>query len=100
MLKSVNYSDITAYVNERLEKIILYDKNHQSDLLETLYTYIESKFNVKKTAEKLFIHYNSVRYRLDILSTLGIHISQDDNSHFDIYFALFFHMNFISIHKI
>jgi purine catabolism regulator len=96
LFKTINYNDITTFINERLEVVFAYDKKHQSQLVHTLYTYIQSKFNIKKTAEKLFIHYNSVRYRLELLDSLGIHLTSEDEPYFDIYLALYLYMNFES----
>ncbi len=93
LLKNLNYNDMAKYINDRLKPIYTYDQKHQSQLIETLFAYIESKFNIKKTAEKLFIHYNSVRYRLEVLDSLGLNIN-DSKSFFDIYFALYLHISF------
>lgn len=94
LFKTIKFSDLTKFINERLEIIFAYDRNHQSQLVETLYTYIQSKFSITKTAKKLFIHYNSVRYRLELIESLGIHITKDDETFFDIYLALYLYMNF------
>ena len=38
-------------------------ENHADSLLETLFTYFEMNGNVSQTAEKLFIHRNTLQYR-------------------------------------
>ena len=38
-------------------------ENHADSLLETLFTYFEMNWNVSQTAEKLFIHRNTLQYR-------------------------------------
>lgn len=38
-------------------------ENHADSLLETLFTYFEMNRNVSQTAEKLFIHRNTLQYR-------------------------------------
>lgn len=38
-------------------------ENHSDSLLETLFTYFEMNGNVSQTAEKLFIHRNTLQYR-------------------------------------
>ena len=42
----------------------MYDQTNGAFLMETLLTYYMSGFNVGKTAEALYIHRNSLQYRL------------------------------------
>ncbi|QNK87509.1 PucR family transcriptional regulator ligand-binding domain-containing protein [Sporosarcina sp. resist] len=56
--------------SETLQKIIAYDNKNKSELLNTLYSYLEYDLNVEKTGKRLFIHKNTVRYRLKLISTL------------------------------
>ncbi|MDU5082683.1 PucR family transcriptional regulator [Tissierella carlieri] len=65
---------LNRYVNNKLGKIIEYDKVNDMRLMETLKVLIEENFNVKKSAESLFIHYNTLRYRIDRIKELGIKI--------------------------
>ncbi len=58
-----------------LEPLIAYDrKNHnQGVLLKTLKTFLACNGNMKETAERMFVHYNTITYRLERLrSELGI----------------------------
>jgi hypothetical protein len=52
---------------ETLEKN---DCKNGSELLKTLYTYLLNERNVNDTAKKLFIHRNSLRYRLEQINDL------------------------------
>ncbi len=56
--------------NETLKKVIAYDNKNKSELLNTLYSYLECNLNVENTGKKLFIHKNTVRYRLKLISNL------------------------------
>ncbi|MFC5588006.1 PucR family transcriptional regulator [Sporosarcina soli] len=56
--------------NETLQKVIAYDNKNKSELFNTLYTYLECNLNVENTGKKLFIHKNTVRYRLKLISNL------------------------------
>lgn len=40
-----------------------YDQRYHTDLLETLYMIVECGWNIKDASQKLFIHYNSAKYR-------------------------------------
>lgn len=55
-----------------------YDKNHNSNLFQTLLMYVKCGGNISLTADQLFQHSNTIRYRLDrIKDVLGIHESND-----------------------
>ncbi len=57
-----------------LQALLEYDnRSSQGTLLKTLKTYFECNGNVKETADRMFLHYNTVIYRLDrIKNELGI----------------------------
>jgi len=67
-----------------LQPILDYDSRSghggQGTLLKTLKTYFECSCNVKETAERMFLHYNTVTYRLDrIKNELGIPLDQAES---------------------
>ncbi|OLS01789.1 PucR family transcriptional regulator [Tissierella creatinophila] len=75
IIKEVRDIDILKkYLNNKLGKIIEYDKETNMELMETLKALIEENFNIKKASEKLFIHYNTLRYRIERIKELGIEI--------------------------
>ncbi len=75
IIKEVKDMDIlNKYVDSKLGKIIEHDKTNDMKLMETLRVLIENNFNIKKSAESLFIHYNTLRYRIDRITELGIKI--------------------------
>ena len=65
-----NHEDILNYCNDRLRKIEEYDHANGTFLLDTLVTYYMNGFSVGKTAEELFIHRNSLQYRLNKIQEL------------------------------
>ena len=64
MFHSDNQREILDYCNEKLDKLEKYDHANGTDLQDTLLTYYMNGFNTVKTAEVLFIHRNSLLYRL------------------------------------
>jgi purine catabolism regulator len=52
------------FCNDIIGKLIEYDKEHQSDLLTTLEIYLNTNGNHAKVARQMFLHVNSVQYRL------------------------------------
>ncbi|MCT4593258.1 MAG: PucR family transcriptional regulator ligand-binding domain-containing protein [Anaeromicrobium sp.] len=53
-----------------IEKLMNYDKNKGTDLLNTAIVYVESEGNIKTTSEKLFQHKNTIRYRIRKINEL------------------------------
>jgi len=67
-----NHFILEDFVNEKLGKVFEYDKKKNTNLLETLRYYIQNNTNMHKTAEDMFVHYNTMRYRINKLKELGI----------------------------
>jgi len=53
-----------------LERVEREDRERGHNLMQTLQTYYECGLRVDKTAERMFLHRNSVRYRLDRVRSL------------------------------
>jgi DNA-binding PucR family transcriptional regulator len=70
MFKSDNQSEILDYCNERLKRLEDYDHANGTFLQETLLTYYMNGFNLRKTSEALYIHRNSLQYRLKKIEEL------------------------------
>lgn len=78
-----------SYLRDMDAKICSYDEEHHADLQKTLITYIESDGDINLTAQKLFQHGNTIRYRVDkIKSILEISESNDIFVQFFIYVGL------------
>ena len=54
-----------------LEPLIAYDAERQSDLVATLKAYVEAGFNLTRSAEILYVHPNTVVYRLRRIKELS-----------------------------
>ena len=64
MFHSDDQGEIIEYCNNKLNKIEEYDHVNGTFLKETILAYYMNGFNTVKTAENLFIHRNSLMYRL------------------------------------
>jgi purine catabolism regulator len=71
------------YVDEKLGHVIMSDEKNDMELIQTLKVLIRNNMNVKKSADELYIHYNSLRYRIGKLKELGIEI-KDGNEMIEI----------------
>lgn len=58
------YDEMKNLYDETLEKLKEYDKKNSASLLKTLESYIDNQRNLGKTAEKLYIHRNTLKYRV------------------------------------
>jgi len=55
---------LEAFYRDTVAKIVEYDKTHKTELLNTLRVFLDN-LNLNKTAEKLFIHRHTLKYRLN-----------------------------------
>lgn len=69
-LLSDDHSAATGLIHPALELLQKYDRQHQTELYRTLYTYLRLERNVVATAKSLFIHRNSMLYRLQRIEQL------------------------------
>ncbi|MFB1081761.1 helix-turn-helix domain-containing protein [Jeotgalibacillus sp. JSM ZJ347] len=59
--------ELEAYVEDTMGKLKAFDQAHNGSLMITLSVYLELNQNMKQTAEALFIHVNTVKYRLKLI---------------------------------
>lgn len=60
-----------------IDKLVVYERDSRTDLIQTLETYFECKGNVRKVSERLFAHYNTVLYRLERIQQItGISLEE------------------------
>jgi purine catabolism regulator len=63
--------DLEAFVDETLGALIAYDKAHHSNLLHTLSAYFANGGNLSQTAEALFVHRNTLQYRMERINQIS-----------------------------
>ena len=79
-----NYDEMRNLYQETLYKLEKYDLKNSSNLLETLEIYLEKQKNIGLAAECLYIHRNTMKYRINrIEEILGCNL-KDDNIIFQI----------------
>lgn len=75
LFNSGNQTEILNYCDEKLSKLTEYDHANGTFLVETILAYYMNGFSAGKTADALFIHRNSLQYRLNkIEELLGIEL--------------------------
>lgn len=70
---------VNNFIDYYTKVILEYDLFHSSDLYPTLIVFLESNCNMKTTAEKMYLHYNTICYRVrQIKSITGFDFSDID----------------------
>ncbi len=76
---SENPAELQRFYAETVEPLVAYDEQYETDLLQTLETFLEADGNVAGTAQRLFTHRHTVYYRLERVRELtGLDVSSSD----------------------
>jgi purine catabolism regulator len=67
---SLFHKDADAFYETYLRPLIEYGNTSGADLINTLKVFLESGLNYRTTAAKLFVHHNTVRYRIQRIEEL------------------------------
>ncbi|QCJ40613.1 PucR family transcriptional regulator [Bacillus sp. S3] len=77
--------DIDKFVQKKLENLYRYDQENSTEFMKTLYCYIYTNGSLKESGKHLFLHRNSVKYRMDKIREL-FDIDLDDTRERLVYF--------------
>lgn len=75
--KNPTLENYTTLIGNEANSIYSYDEKNNTEYLKTLYTYIRWNRSIKKTSEVLFLHKNTVNYRIQRAKEL-FHLDLDD----------------------
>ncbi len=70
LYKIARMDDLRDVYQDQIARIDSYDRRKNTDLLDTLETYLECAGNLTKTSERLFVHRNTLIQRLERLQSL------------------------------
>jgi sugar diacid utilization regulator len=65
--------ELERFYEETVAPLVAYDDQYETDLLTTIETFLDNDGNVTPTAERLFTHRHTVRYRLERVKELCGH---------------------------
>jgi DNA-binding PucR family transcriptional regulator len=72
-------AELQRFFAETVEPLVTYDEQYETDLVQTLETFLDADANVAGTAQRLFTHRHTVRYRLERVRDLtGLDVSSTD----------------------
>jgi len=71
--------ELQGFFEETVEPLASYDEQYATELVRTLETFLDADGNIARTAERLFTHRHTIRYRLDRVRELtGLDVSSTD----------------------
>jgi DNA-binding PucR family transcriptional regulator len=71
--------ELERFYAETIAPLVAYDDQYETALLRTLETYLDSDASVAGTAQRLFTHRHTVRYRLERVRELtGLDVGSSD----------------------
>lgn len=79
LLYKVNKGDFDLFLKNTLGPLIKYDKKHNTELIKTLEEYFKESGNLANIAKNLYIHYNTVLYRIQRIEKItGMNLNNSD----------------------
>lgn len=80
LLAATSADDRDGFVERYLRPLIDYDRRHRTGLVKTLQMYFTAVGNVQATADLMFLHISTVRYRLGRIEEIGgISLKSDED---------------------
>ncbi len=74
------YREASTFCEKQLGPLVKYDKEHNSDLLATLYALEKNNWNLSSTSSEINVHYNTMKYRYkNIADILSIDLEDSEN---------------------
>lgn len=68
---SEDAAELQRFYDETVATVAAYDEQYETELVRTLDTFLDGDGNVARTAERLFTHRHTIRYRLDRVRELS-----------------------------
>jgi len=65
-----NPVELRSFHDETVAPLLAYDEQYETELVRTLETFLEENGNVAQTAQRLFTHRHTIRYRLERVKEL------------------------------
>jgi purine catabolism regulator len=83
---------LDAYYNDTIGKLIEYDRINNSELIKTLVAYYKSSHNIRETSEEMYMHRNSIIYRIKKIEEITGRSLSSPEDNFDLQMGLKVHM--------
>ena len=81
LINNLSREKLVSFYNESIRPLAEYDKENNTDMLSTLHMFFECGRSLSKTAENLYIHRNTMLYRMDrIQQILDVDLKKTNES--------------------
>jgi sugar diacid utilization regulator len=71
--------ELQRFYSDTVEPLVAYDEQYETDLLQTVEAFLDADGNVAGTAQRLFTHRHTIRYRLERVRELtGLDVGSTD----------------------
>lgn len=78
-----NTEELEKYYQDTVAKLEKYDQDNNSEYSKTMEAFVKSNGNFNETAKNLCVHYNTVKYRVNVINKiLGFNV-EDPEKRFD-----------------
>jgi len=91
-----NHTDLEEFVERWIGPLVAYDAEHGTHLTETLRVLLETR-SLRATAEMLFVHKSTLKYRIKRINELLEADYQDSETFFNLHVALRIHQRTVAI---
>ena len=88
LVKQISDSDSSAFIDYFLQDLIVYDQENNSNLVDTLDIFLKNHHNIASASRDLFIHRNTLLYRLDRIKDILNYDFNDANHTLSLQLAL------------
>ncbi len=80
LLYKIDRNEKNSFLENSITPLLNYDKAHNTELLKTLRAFFEENGNLTNVAKKIYIHYNTVHYRLQRIEKItGLSLDNPDD---------------------
>lgn len=80
--------ELTSFVDDYVGPLRKYDHQYNASLLKTVQHYLDNGCNVRRASKEMFVHYNTVVYRLNQVESVCGRSLDDPNFRLALYVAL------------
>jgi PucR family transcriptional regulator, purine catabolism regulatory protein len=91
LLSRLPTAELRRQRDEALGSVLRYDEQHGGSLVQTLEVFVACERNRVRAAKALFVHYNTLRYRLEQIDKLTGGLGGDPTSRLNVELALCAH---------
>jgi purine catabolism regulator len=81
-------TSLERFCYDAIGPLLVYDRENDTELASTLRTFLEQNQNSTKTAKLLYIHYNTLRYRLERIKAILGDVLENPQQRLEIELAL------------